>query len=253
MDANEVMVSAKIPGRIQTLTVDEGQDVKAGQLIAIIESDDLQAARKAAEATAASQKWKLGETVETERQNRGETGSATVNAEAQVRAARGLAGPGPGQLEHQQADTSRTVALAEQGIMSAQAATKRSPACRPPRPPWKRPARMLPRPKPRCARRAPMNCSPTVAARTVDATRDQVRECPRAGRQAKVRDGLRAGFRAGQRQGERARRAAGRSGGGGRADRHHHGPDPDLGLRAAARDAGRQPCNWATALRVVMP
>ena len=80
VDANEVMVSAKIPGRIQTLLVDEGQDVKAGQLIAVIESDDLQAARQAAEATAASQRFKVGETVETERQTRGETGSATVNA-----------------------------------------------------------------------------------------------------------------------------------------------------------------------------
>ena len=45
VDANEVLVSAKIPGRIQTLTVDEGTDVKAGQLIAVIESNDLQAAR----------------------------------------------------------------------------------------------------------------------------------------------------------------------------------------------------------------
>src|SRR5208283_2767265 len=84
VDANEVLVSSKIPGRIQTLTVDEGQDVKAGQLIAVIESEDLQAARKAAEATAKSQNFKLGETVETERQTRGETGSATVNAEAMV-------------------------------------------------------------------------------------------------------------------------------------------------------------------------
>jgi HlyD family secretion protein len=88
VDANEVVVSSKIPGRIQTLTVDEGQQVKAGQLIAIIESDDLQAARKAAEATASSQKGKLGESVETERQTRGETGSATVNAEAQLSAPR---------------------------------------------------------------------------------------------------------------------------------------------------------------------
>ena len=86
VDANEVVVSSKIPGRIQTLTVDEGQQVTAGQLIAIIESDDLQAARKAAEATAAGQNWKLGETVETERQPRGETGSAAVNAEAQLSA-----------------------------------------------------------------------------------------------------------------------------------------------------------------------
>ena len=34
VDANEVEVSSKIPGRIQTLTVEEGQDVKAGDLIA---------------------------------------------------------------------------------------------------------------------------------------------------------------------------------------------------------------------------
>ena len=68
VDANEVVVSSKIPGRIQTLLVDEGQDVKAGQLIAVIESEDLAAARKAAEANAASQKGKLGGSVETERQ-----------------------------------------------------------------------------------------------------------------------------------------------------------------------------------------
>ena len=45
VDANEVLVSAKIPGRIQTLLVEEGQQVQAGQLIAVIESDDLAAAR----------------------------------------------------------------------------------------------------------------------------------------------------------------------------------------------------------------
>ncbi len=121
VDANEVLVSAKIPGRIQTLAVDEGQDVKAGQLIAIIESDDLQAARKAAEATAASQKSKLSETVETVRQDRGETGSATINAEAQLQAAKAALAQAQANYEHQQADTSRTVALAQQGIMSAQA------------------------------------------------------------------------------------------------------------------------------------
>jgi multidrug resistance efflux pump len=121
VDANEVVVSSKIPGRIQTLTVDEGQQVKAGQLIAIIESDDLQAARKAAEATAAGQNWKLGETVETERQTRGETGSAAVNAEAQLSAAKATLAQAKANYDHQQADTSRTVALAQQGIMSEQA------------------------------------------------------------------------------------------------------------------------------------
>jgi multidrug resistance efflux pump len=121
VDANEVVVSAKSPGRIQSLMVDEGQDVKAGDLIAIIESDDLAAARKAAEANAASQKGKLGGSVETERQDRGETSSATINAEAQLRSARAALAQAQANYDHQQADTSRTVALAKQGIMSEQA------------------------------------------------------------------------------------------------------------------------------------
>jgi multidrug efflux pump subunit AcrA (membrane-fusion protein) len=113
VDANEVVVSSKIPGRIQTLLVDEGQDVQAGQLIAVIESEDLAAAHKAAEANAASQKGKLGGSVETERQTRGETGSATVNAEAQLRSARAALAQAQANYDHQQADTSRIVALAK--------------------------------------------------------------------------------------------------------------------------------------------
>ncbi|MGD0891933.1 MAG: efflux RND transporter periplasmic adaptor subunit [Terracidiphilus sp.] len=121
VDANEILVSSKIPGRIQTLTVDEGDEVKAGQLIAVIESEDLQAARKAAEATANSQQFKLGETVETERQTRGETGSAAGNAEAMLQAAKASLAQAQANYEHQKADTSRTVALAQQGIMSEEA------------------------------------------------------------------------------------------------------------------------------------
>jgi multidrug resistance efflux pump len=121
VDANEVVVSSKIQGRIQQLLVDEGSDVKAGQLIAVIESDDLQAAHNAAEATVASENYKLGETVETERQTRREVTSATVSAEAQVRAAKAAMAQAQANFEHQQADTSRTVALANEGVMSAQA------------------------------------------------------------------------------------------------------------------------------------
>ena len=46
VDANEVIVSSRIPGRIQILTVDEGDNVQAGQLIATIQSDDLAAAQR---------------------------------------------------------------------------------------------------------------------------------------------------------------------------------------------------------------
>jgi HlyD family secretion protein len=121
VDANEVVVSSKIPGRIQKLTVVEGQKVNAGDLIAEIESQDLDAAMQAAQATAASDRWKLSEAQETERQNQGETSSATVSAEAQVKAAQATLAQAQAQYDHQKADTSRTVALAQQGIMSAQA------------------------------------------------------------------------------------------------------------------------------------
>jgi len=120
VDANEVIVSSKIPGRIQTLTVEEGQNVTQGQLIAVIESRDLQASLKAAQATAVSQRWKLNSTEDTARQNRGETSSAVVSAEAQVQSAEAALAQAQANLEHQQADTSRAVALAQQGIMSEQ-------------------------------------------------------------------------------------------------------------------------------------
>jgi HlyD family secretion protein len=120
VDANEVVVSSKIPGRIQTLTVLEGEDVKAGQLIARIESQDLQASLAAAEAQAVSQRWKLNGSEETVRENRGETASATASAQAQVKASQAALEQAQAQYEHQQADTSRTVALAQQGIMSQQ-------------------------------------------------------------------------------------------------------------------------------------
>ncbi len=121
VDANEVIVSSKIPGRIQNLTVEEGDPVKASQLIASIESDDLAAATMAAEATAASDQQKLREAMETERENSGETSSATLAAEAQVKAAEATLAQAEANLGHQKADTSRTVALAAQGIMSEQA------------------------------------------------------------------------------------------------------------------------------------
>ena len=121
VDANEVVVSSRIPGRIQTLTVDEGDDVHAGELIATIESADLSAASNAAEATAVSQHYKLQEASDTERQVQGSMSSQVINAEAQLRSARAALLQANAQYEHQNADTSRIVALAKQGVMSQQA------------------------------------------------------------------------------------------------------------------------------------
>jgi HlyD family secretion protein len=121
VDANEVLVSAKIPGRLQTLNVEEGQAVKAGDLIAVVESEDLAAAHQAAEANVQSDESKLAETMDTQRQNAGEVSSATVNAQAQVKATQAALLQAQANLAHQKADTTRTVALAGQGIASEQA------------------------------------------------------------------------------------------------------------------------------------
>jgi HlyD family secretion protein len=121
VDANEVLVSAKIPGRIAKLMVDEGDQVKAGQLIAVIESADLDAAMKAADANAMSLKSKVNENVETERQTSGETTSSALNAQQMVDSAKYALAQAQANFDHQKADTDRTVALARQGIMSEQA------------------------------------------------------------------------------------------------------------------------------------
>jgi len=128
VDANEVVVSSRIPGRIQTLTVDEGDSVQAGQLIATIQSDDLAAARQAAAATAVSAQYKMQGASDTERQTLGGTSSQVINAEAQVRAAQAALIQSQAQYEHQKAGTTRDVALAKQGIVSQQTSEEQTTA-----------------------------------------------------------------------------------------------------------------------------
>ncbi|MHB1935109.1 MAG: HlyD family secretion protein [Acidobacteriaceae bacterium] len=120
VDANEVIVSSRIPGQIAKLTVDEGDEVHAGELIATIQSDDLEAARNASAATAVGQKYLLQQTRDTERQIGGATSSQVTNAEAQLRSAQAALEQAQAQEQHQNADTSRAVALAAQGVVSQQ-------------------------------------------------------------------------------------------------------------------------------------
>ena len=51
VDANQVIVSAQVEGRIQKLMVDEGTPVKVGDLIAVLDPSELQAQDAAATAT----------------------------------------------------------------------------------------------------------------------------------------------------------------------------------------------------------
>jgi multidrug resistance efflux pump len=189
VDANEILVSSKIQGRIQTLTVDEGQEVKAGQLIAIIESDDLNAAAKAAEASAQSQVSKLGETVETERQTRGEVSNATVNAEAQLRAAKSSLAQAQANFEHQKADTSRTVALAAQGIASAQAKDEAVTSLQAAQAAVEMAAQNISAAEAALRQARAHELLAEAAAKTVDSTRGMVQNAQALAEQAKVQTG----------------------------------------------------------------
>src|SRR5205807_6280231 len=75
VDANQVVVSPKIAGRIERLAVDEGTEVKAGQTIAVLDSRELSAEQQAAQAVVSSLRSQVAQTRATEEQTVGETSS----------------------------------------------------------------------------------------------------------------------------------------------------------------------------------
>ena len=130
VDANQVIVSSKITGRIEKLTVEEGTPVKAGDLIATVDSDELRAQKSAAQATLASMRSQVSGTQYNEKQAVGETQSSLANAKATFSAANAALAEAQADMERQQLNTQRTVALAKQGVASQQEADNAAAALR---------------------------------------------------------------------------------------------------------------------------
>ncbi|MGE5323760.1 MAG: HlyD family secretion protein [Actinomycetota bacterium] len=122
VDANQVVVSPKITGRIERLAVDEGTEVKAGQTVAVLDSQELSADRQAAEALLASLRHQVAQTRATEAQTAGETYSGVLNAQARLRAAQATLAQAQADQQRIESDTRRSVALAQQGVASQQQA-----------------------------------------------------------------------------------------------------------------------------------
>ncbi len=120
VDANTVIVSSKIMGRIEKLTVDEGSPVKEGELIATIDSEDLAAQRDAAQASYASMKSQVEQARDTALSTEGDTANQVKNAEATLEAARSALREAQANRKLQELDTQRTVTLQEQGVASRQ-------------------------------------------------------------------------------------------------------------------------------------
>jgi len=120
VDANQVIVSSKVAGRIEKLYVDEGSQVKAGDLIAEIDSAELQAQKNAAEATIKAYNSQVSAMRATEAQTQGETNSGVVNAEARLAAARATLAQSKADLTRVESDSQRTIELAKSGVASEQ-------------------------------------------------------------------------------------------------------------------------------------
>jgi len=120
VDANQVIVNSKIAGRIEKLYVDEGSKVKAGDLIAEIDSADLQAQKDAAAATIKAYSSQVSAMRATEAQTLGETNSGVVNAQARLAAAQATLAQAQADLVRIQSDSERTIELAKAGVESDQ-------------------------------------------------------------------------------------------------------------------------------------
>lgn len=120
VDANQVIVSAQVQGRIQKLLVDEGTPVKSGDLIAVLDPSELQAQESAATATIASLKQKVAEMEHTEKSTSGSTSSDVANAAAKVSSAKAQLMQAKATLDRIESDSRRMIALAKEGIASDQ-------------------------------------------------------------------------------------------------------------------------------------
>ena len=120
VDANQVIVSSKVMGRIEKLYVDEGSKVKAGDLIAEIDSAELEAQRNSALAVITAYGSQVSAMRATHAQTVGETNSGVVNAEARVAAAQAALAQAQADLARIQSDSQRTIQLAQAGVASEQ-------------------------------------------------------------------------------------------------------------------------------------
>jgi multidrug resistance efflux pump len=120
VDANQVIVSSKIAGRIEKLLVQEGTPVKQGDLIAVLDTAELEAQKRAAEATLVSLRSQVSASRANESVTLGSTASDVQSAQAKVQATHAQLQQAEADLERQTLDTNRTVALAEQGVASQQ-------------------------------------------------------------------------------------------------------------------------------------
>ncbi len=120
VDANQVIISPQVQGRIAKLLVDEGTQVKQGDLIASLDPSELEAEARGAAATIDSLRSQVSATTATSAATQGSTTSSVANAQARLESARAQLVQSEATLTRVESDTRRAVELANQGVVSDQ-------------------------------------------------------------------------------------------------------------------------------------
>jgi HlyD family secretion protein len=120
VDANQIVVSPQIQGRISKLLVDEGTQVKQGDLIAVLDPSELEAEERAATATIASMRSQVSANDYLQKSSKGSTTSDVANAQAQLQSSRAQLAQAEATLARVESDSRRTIGLATAGVASEQ-------------------------------------------------------------------------------------------------------------------------------------
>lgn len=124
IDANDVVVTPRVQARLDSLFIDEGSSVKAGQLLASLESSELAAQAASVAAAASSAAAQLNESRSSALQISGTTEATLSGARARLASARATLAREQAQLVQDSADYARTIALAKSGGVSPADAEK---------------------------------------------------------------------------------------------------------------------------------
>jgi HlyD family secretion protein len=120
VDANQIIVSPQTAGRISKLLVDEGSQVKQGDLIATLDPSELEAQARAAAATIDSLRSQVAATMASSEATQGSTTSSVANAQARLESTRAQLLQAEATLQRVESDSRRAIELAKQGVASQQ-------------------------------------------------------------------------------------------------------------------------------------
>src|SRR5579863_230922 len=111
VDANQIVVSPQIQGRISKLLVEEGTQVKQGDLIALLDPSELEAEERAAAAMITSVRSQVNANEYTQKSTKGSTSGDVGNSQATLQAVRAQLAQAEAMLTRVESDSRRTIGL----------------------------------------------------------------------------------------------------------------------------------------------